>query len=396
MLDSQANRVSSYLLLVGVFSIAINLRPAITSVGPLLGVIRDDIGLSNWSAGLITSLPLLAFAIMSPIAPKLGYRFTIEKTLLIGLLILLIGISTRSISLSVTLYIGTTLVGLGIAICNVLLPGLIKQKFPNNVSLMTSMYTTCMAVFAALGSGLSVPLSADLHLGWQRALLSWGLLTVIGLVIWFIVVRDQAQYAKPNNHLTSIVSLWKSILAWQVTLFMGLQSFLFYVTITWLPEILSDYGYSMSTSGWIVSLMQFISLPFTFLAPILANRLNQQHLIIWIIGICSLIGYSGLLTRPSFGWLMVYITFIAITLGASISLALTFLGLRARDAQQATELSGMAQSIGYLLTACGPIFIGFLFDLTHSWITPIVTILVISILLILFGLGAARDKYVLD
>ncbi|UFT99724.1 MFS transporter [Radiobacillus kanasensis] len=396
MLDSQESRASSLLLLAGVLLIAFNLRPAITSVGPVLGLIRDDIGLSNWSAGLITSLPLLAFAFMSPIAPRLGHRFTIEKTLFIGLLILLIGISTRSVSHSFTLYVGTTFVGLGIAICNVLLPGLIKEKFPDNVSLMTSMYTTCMAIFAALGSGLSVPLSLGLDLGWQRALLSWGILTVVGLILWFFVFRDQNQYAKPSIPPTSIVALWKSALAWQVTLFMGLQSFLFYVTISWLPEILLDFGYSMSTSGWLVSALQFISLPFTFLAPILANRWKQQHAIIWIIGICALIGYSGLLTRPSFGWLMVCITFIAITLGASISLALTFLGLRAADARQATELSGMAQSIGYLLAACGPIFIGFLFDLTHSWTAPIITILLITILMIGFGLGAARDKYVLD
>ncbi|WP_226035797.1 CynX/NimT family MFS transporter [Aquibacillus saliphilus] len=384
------------MLAIGVIIIAFNLRPAITSVGPLIGIIRDDLGLANWSAGLITSLPLLAFAVMSPIAPKLGNKLGNERTMLLGLILLLLGISIRSIAFTATLYVGTIFVGLGVAVCNVLLPGFIKDKFPHRLGLMTSIYTTSMSLLAATASGLSIPLANGFGMGWQKALLFWATLAVIGITIWIYLIKSQKSSNELDLFETSGFRLLRSPLAWQVTAFMGLQSFLFYTTVSWLPEILHSYGFDMETAGWLLSFMMFISLPATFLAPILANKFQNQHGIILVIGLCALFGYGGLLIDGPFPIMILSIILIGFALGASISLALAMLGMRTSNARQAAELSGMAQSFGYLLAAIGPILIGLLFDATYSWTTPLITILVVSLLMLVFGLGASRNKYVLE
>ncbi|CQR48345.1 putative transporter YycB [Paraliobacillus sp. PM-2] len=391
-----SNRFSTRYILftIGIILVAFNLRPAITSVGPLVGPIRDQMGLDNWNVGLITSLPLLSFAIMSPLAPKLRNRVGNELSILIGLILLFIGIITRIIPHSFPLYVGTTLVGLGIAICNVLLPGIIKEKFPNHIGTMTGIYTTCMSIFAAIASGVSVPLAKTAGLGWEYALAIWSIPTFFGLIIWFVLYRTQPKLTERDFFATTGSNLFRSFLAWQVTLYMGLQSFLFYVTISWLPEIIQAQGVSISTSGWLLSYMQFVGLPATFLAPIIAGRVKKQQSIIITLSSMAIIGYCGILLADTFIWLVLCITLIGIALGGSISLALALLGLRARHAKQSAELSGMAQSFGYLLAATGPILIGSIYDVNQSWTMPIIVILFISILMMGFGIGAARDRYV--
>ncbi|WP_085991110.1 CynX/NimT family MFS transporter [Oceanobacillus senegalensis] len=393
----QRNKAYHILLITGVILLAFNLRPAITSVGPIIGFIRDDMGLTNGSAGLLTSLPLIAFAIMSPIAPKLGNRFSNEWAMFIGLILLFIGITVRSTSIWILLFAGTLLVGLGIAIINVLLPSLIKGKFPKRVGLMTSVYTTAMGIFAATASGLSVPIASGLNLGWQVALLVWAIPTVVALFICFYLARkDPLHKNQMENKFVKASGqrMWRSPLAWQVALFMGFQSFLFYVTISWLPEILHSYGTSMTTAGWLLSFTQFIGLPASFLVPMLAERFRSQQGIVLALGLCAIGGYGGLLLGNSTVTMIISIILIGITLAGAFALALTFLGLRAQTAKEAAELSGMAQTLGYILAATGPIIIGFLFDLTQTWAVPLITILIVTVLVITFGLGAGRNKYV--
>ncbi|MFC2947288.1 CynX/NimT family MFS transporter [Virgibacillus sediminis] len=388
----------SFILVLGIIMVAFNLRPSITSVGPLMGVIRDDLGLSNWSAGLLTSLPLVAFAVISPVAPKLGNRFTNESTLLLGLTILFIGISVRSVSFILLVFLGTLLVGVGIAICNVLLPGIIKEKFPTKVALMTSTYSTAMGIFAATASGLSIPLASGMGLGWQMALLVWATPAVIGIVLWMYISRKD----KTDNGMeVKAVELadnrmWKSPLAWQVAGFMGLQSFLFYVTISWLPEILHDYGVSMATAGWMLSFTQFVGLPASFLVPVIAGRFRSQRGVAFVLCCFAAAGYGGLIIGNSYAVMIVCTVLIGIALSGSFALALAFLGMRAKTSRHAAELSGMAQSVGYVLAALGPMFIGYLYDLTGSWNYPLLTLIGVTAAISLFGMGAGRDKYVLD
>lgn len=382
------------LLILGIIFVAFNLRPAITSVGPVVGAIRADLHLSNGMAGLITTLPLLAFAALSPVAPKIGQRLGNEMAILIGLIFMSAGIIVRSTGFIPTLFLGTAMAGIGIAVCNVLIPGIVKQSFPKQAGLMTGMYTTSMGVCAALASGMSIPLAVNLGLGWQKSLLVWAIFAVISLVIWLPQVRKHNKKAELARGGLANSSMLRSKLAWQVTLFMGLQSFLFYCLIAWLPEILKVHGMGSATGGWMLAVMQFAGLPASFLTPVLAVKLSDQRGIVLTIGALYVVGFLGLLIGGGYNFMIMCIILIGVAQGAGISLALTLFVLRSANSIQASALSGMAQSLGYLLAATGPIIIGFIFDFTHSWTMPIVALIFIAIAMLTAGLGAGRNVYV--
>lgn len=398
LLKSKSNTYSKSLykvwLITGIVLVAFNLRPAITSLGPLVGMIQKDVGLAHWSAGLLMSLPLIVFAIMSPIVPKLANRITNELALLLGLSFLLIGIVIRSIPMAFLLFTGTLLIGVGIAIGNVLLPAIAKDKFPESFGLMTSVYSTSMGLIASLASGISVPLADGLNLGWKGALNVWGIPAVVAILVWGYLSKFNQGNKKNIKKASSNSNIWRSPLAWQIAIFMGFQSFLFYVTISWLPEILHSHGLSMETAGWLLSFTQLVGLPASFIIPVIAGRFRSQIWLAFILSMCSIVGYGGLLLGSSYPILIVSIIFIGIALGGSFPLALSYIGLRARHAGQAAELSGMAQSTGYILAAVGPLFIGYLFDYTHMWTIPLITLISISIVVMLFGMLSGRDQYV--
>jgi len=396
MTKDDTNRMYRFLLLAGIIIIAFNLRPAITSVGPVIGLIRDDFGLSNWSAGVITSLPLLAFALISPLAPKIGNRYSNERTLVIGLIILLFGIGVRSISTVPLLYTGTFFVGIGIAFINVLLPSVIKEKFPAKVGLMTGVYSTAMGIFAAIASGLSIPIAEGLGLGWQIALLVWTIPAIIGIIIWIYLSKGKKEENQQDMKDAKAKDnpIWRSPVAWQVACFMGFQSFLYYVIISWLPEILYDYGVTMSTAGWMLGVLQVIGLPFSFLIPVIAGRFKSQWWIACLLGAFSIAGYGILIIGNSSMAMIGSVVLMGIGLGGMFPLALTLLGIRTQNAEQAAKLSGMAQAFGYLLAAIGPMLIGYLHDITHAWTIPLLTLIGVSLIVITFGSLAGRDKYV--
>ncbi len=386
---------TKFFLIFGIIFVAFNLRPAITSVGPLIDLIKMDLHISNGVAGFITTLPLLSFGLFSYLAPKFGVRYGNHFIVFCGLLTLFIGLIIRSTGLFSTLLIGTALIGVGIAIGNVLLPSIVKNHFPNNVGLLTGLYTTCMNVFAALGTGLSIPLAKQLNLSWEMSLLFWGIIALLAIFLWTPQLKNHS-ISKKNKSLEKVTGLniWKSKIAWQVTLFMGLQSFLFYCTITWLPELLHDYGISIGIAGLMVSIMQICGLPFSFLTPIIADKLKNQIIIVLILGSAYFIGLLLLLLTNDFIFLFIGVILIGMAQGACISLSLTLLSLRAKNSDQASQLSGMAQSVGYAVAAIGPTLIGFLFDLTHDWSLPLITLMVITILMTLVGIGAGKKRFV--
>lgn len=391
-------KINSYhtrntLLMVGIIFVAFNLRPAITAIGPLIGSIRDDTGISNGFAGLLTTLPLLSFGLLSPFVPKISQSFGNEKSILIGLSILGAGIIIRSTGLLFFLFSGAILIGLGIAICNVLLPGIVKQKFPRKVGVLTGIYTLSMAIWAGTAPGLSIPLSEKLHLGWQISLGIWAILLIIAIIVWLPQLKHNSANV-PKLSSTS-PSIWYSPIAWQVTLFMGLQSLVYFSITAWLPEILHSQGFSIATAGWMVTLMQFSGLPANFLIPVLAERLPHQKGIALGIGILCLTGITGILFSGNTFIITVCIILIGIALGAAINHSLTLIGLRAENAKQAADLSGMAQSVGYLLAGLGPLAIGFLFDFFHTWTAPLILLAIFTILFTIAGIGAGRNQYVL-
>lgn len=387
------------LLVLAILFIAFNLRPALTSLGPLIGTIRDDIGFSNWNVALLTSLPLIVFALVSPIAPRLANRLSNELSLVLGLTVLILGISLRSISIVFFLFFGTFCIGFGIAICNVLLPSVIKDKFPYRVAIMTSVYTTSMSIFATTASGVSIPLAEGWDLGWQLSLFVWVVPAVIGLFIWLLIVMNnrkknagEQRYYEPDQSS----GIWKVPLAWQVALFMGLQSFIFYVTISWLPEILISYGMDKASAGFMLSYFQFIGIPFSFVVPMLATKMKTQRPLVVTVNLCFIVGIALLLTNQSFPAMVITTTLLGIASSSNFALALTFFSIRAENAKDSAELSGMAQSIGYCVAATGPILIGFIFDITGNWTVPLSLLIGMTTVIIYFGMHAGKDRVVFE
>lgn len=394
-LAPKAGTKAAWLILIGIIFIAVNLRAPLTSVGPVVELIRDDLQLSNTLAGMITTLPLLAFAVFSPFVPKLSQRYGIEWILFVSIILLTIGVLFRTFSGTAALYIGTAVLGMAIAACNVLLPGLIKREFPERIGLMTGVYSIAMNFFGAVATGIGIPIAVGLGFGWQGALGVWGVLSFLAILVWIPQVKrsSRPKAATQQTAGSKGINLWKSALAWQVTLFMGLQSTMFYVLVAWLPEILKAQGISFEQSGWLVSVMQFIILPVTFIAPILAGKMKNQQLLVSVTSACFFAGIIGLL-YGSIKLAIVWVILLGLGSGLAFGLAMIFFSLRTANAVQAAELSGMAQSVGYLLAAMAPMFFGYLYDLLHSWTTPLLILAGVSLLLFAFGLGAGRDRYV--
>lgn len=389
LIDSESQN-KQFILIFGIMLIAATLRVPLTSVGPLIPFIREDLLISNTVAGFITTLPLLAFALFSPFAPKIASRLTMELTIGISLIVLLIGIVLRSVTGVYFLLAGTLLIGLAIAIGNVLIPAFIKINFPLKIGLMTGLYAVFMNIFGALGSGLSVPLSYVRHLSWQGSLLIWGIVVFVAFLIWLPQLRSKRHINEINVSSEEKLSLWRSPIAWGVTIFMGGQSLAFYTAITWLPEMLSSLGYSASGAGWLVFLMQFSLIPTTFIVPMFAERLSSQVPIAVGTAIIFILSFA-LLFFPIKSLAPIAVLVLGVASGSGFSLSMMFFSLRTDSGMEAAELSGMAQSFGYFLAALGPVFVGLLYDIGESWTLPLIFLLIISGVILVSGLIAGKD-----
>jgi len=393
-----ANRL--WMILIGILLAGANMRAAISSVGPLIGFIRDDTGLSNGAMGWMTTIPLIGFAVLSPFAPAIARRFGTERTIAASLLLMTAGIAARGFASVPMLFLGTAAVGVAIAVCNVLLPSIVKKHFENRAGLMTGLYSMTMTLFAAFAASVSVPLAEGAGWGWRQALLVWAALSLTGLLLWIPLARrsgssrpsagPKASAAPPAD---APAKLWRSGLAWQITVFMGFQSFNFYVCVAWLPDVLIGKGWSPESAGFMLSLMQLSGIPFNFLVPTLAEKLKDQRLVAVAGAAISLIGYAGLLSDSS-AWLTVSVVLMGIGQAVCISLALMFIAVRARNATQSAALSGMAQSVGYALAALGPICMGMLHDGLGSWNWPIFVMIGSATIMIFAGFGAGRKRFV--
>jgi CP family cyanate transporter-like MFS transporter len=377
---------------LGIVLLAANLRPALTGVAPLIGQIRADTGISNGVAGLLTTLPLLAFGLLSPIAPRVARLFGMERVLLASLLVLVAGILLRWAGAVEALFLGTVVLGVAIAVANVLLPSLVKREFPEHAGLMTSVYSTSLGISAALAAGVSVPLAQ--LVGWRGALAVWVLPALLAGVAWLPQLSRSDHPTDPSARSTpGVRDLWRLPLAWQVTLFMGLQSLSYYVTLTWLPEILQAEGMSAARAGWMLGLSQAVAIVTMFLTPMIAERRPSQRGVVVVAVGMSGVGALGLLVAGSTASTL-WVVLLGLGQGASFSLALTFFALRAPDPGHAAALSGMAQSVGYLLAAGGPFLFGVLRDVTDAWKVPLALLLTVTMCLLIAGIGAARDVHV--
>lgn len=387
-------------LLVGIVLASLNMRAALASVSPLVSEISQSFGLSSTASSLVTSVPVLFLGLGALVAPWLARRFGSEPVLLFALLLLAVGILVRVAPSAVALYGGGVLVGTAIALLNVLMPGLIKRDFPDRAASMTSVYTGAMIAGATVVAASSVPLEKAFGGSWEASLAVWSLLAVLAAVAWLpqvLIARGRTGHevrtAASSASSAAGKSVWRSPLAWQVTLFMGLQSLWSYVLIAWMPTIFTDHGMSRSTAGVIFAFNNLIQVAGAFGVPLLAGRMRSQRPLIVLVTSLVAAGYAGLMVAPVSGaWLWAAV--LGIGQGGAVGLALTLIVLRSGDARTAAQLSGMAQTIGYLLAAVGPIAAGAVHQATGGWTVPIALVLGVCAAALAVGLFAARDRTV--
>jgi len=404
------------LVLAGLLLVAGNLRAAITTVGPVLTSIVHDLGLSSIEASALVSLPLIAFAVVSPFAPRAAHRLGLERTIGLSLLVLAAGLTVRSMPPIALLWAGTILIGVSIAVLNVLLPAIVKRDFPLRIGQLTGAYSAVQSIFAAIAAGVAVPIAGATALGWRLPLGMWAGLALIALGVLVPQLRrpttppirqdaptDPAPSATPvplAHPATpptpgvparrALRSPWGSLLAWQVTVVMGLQSVVFYVLITWLPAIEISAGTGEAAAGGHQFLLNASGILGSLACSALITRLRDQRMLGILIPLTMLAGTAGILFAPQAGALWACVAGLAG--GAGIVLALSLFGLRTEHHSQAASLSGMAQCIGYLLAAAGPVAVGALHDATGSWAPALVSLIVIELVLMWFGYLSGRNR----
>lgn len=371
--------------------IAFNLRPVFSSASALLPEIRSELGLSALGASLLTTLPVVCLGAFSPLAPRLSQRIGSERTLLFVLFLLAIGTAMRGASSVPLLFIGTALAGACIAVGNVLLPGLVKRDFADRAALMTGCYTMALCAGAASAAGLTLPLERALGGSMAGALAAWALPALVVGAIWLPQVLRTKSAMRRSGF--AVEGLWRDRLAWQVTLFMGLQSALAYCVFGWLVPILRERGLDGVTAGAIVSASVMVQAAACLVAPQIAVRGKDQRLINASLCVVAVVALLGLLFAPlSTVWLWAVLQ--GIGQGGLIAVAMTTIVLRSRDQHIAAHLSGMAQCVGYLLAAIGPLIVGLLRGWTGSFAWCAVLFVALGAGAAINGWRAGRASYV--
>ncbi|WP_037357953.1 CynX/NimT family MFS transporter [Amycolatopsis orientalis] len=377
------------LVLVGILLIATNLRAAITTLGPLLSLVQTDQGLSSVAASVLVSVPLIAFACCSPIAPKVAAKLGLERALGAAVLLLAVGILLRSTPPQVLLWTGTVLLGVAIAILNVLLPALVKRDFPARIGPITGTYTAVQSGVAAIAAGVAVPLAGQQAGGWRVSLGVWAGLALVALGVFLPQLRRSAA-APVLSPTTAAARPWRNALAWQVTVFMGLQSLAFYVLVTWLSSIEHAAGISSVTAGFHQLLFNLSGLVGSLACSALLHRLPDQRAVEIAGSVLLTSALTGLLVAPQVA--VAWAVLAGLAGGITLALALSLFGLRTKNYSDAGALSGMAQSAGYTLAALGPIAIGAVHDAASSW-TPALGVLIgLAVVQTVFGALASRSK----
>jgi CP family cyanate transporter-like MFS transporter len=378
---------------IGVLLIAVNLRVSFVSVGPVLANISSDLGLSSAAAGFLTGLPLIAFAVFSPLAPGFATRLGLDRALWMSLLILASGIVLRSLPVPGFIWVGTALIGLAIAFLNVLVPSLVKRDFPTKVSQLTGSYTATQAAFAAMGAAVVVPIAQTSPAGWRLALGIWAGLALIAMAVLLPWLRRHSSgtmnAAVPE---ASHQSPWTSALGWQVTIFMGLQSIAFYVLMAWLPTIEQSRGVPATTAGIHLSVFLLVSVFASLIAGGILHRGSDQRLVSFTSGAVMVVTFLGLALAPDL--ILLWVLLGAIGCGSLIVIALSLFSLRTVNYPQAASLSGMAQSVGYGLAAAGPVMFGALRDLSGDWTLPLLVTAGIMAVLAVTGVLAGRNRVI--
>ncbi|MGW2828907.1 CynX/NimT family MFS transporter [Streptomyces sp. NPDC001286] len=393
------------LLLIGIVLTALNLRPAITSLGALLKEVRDGLGMSGSVAGLLTSVPPLCFAVFGVMAPRLARRFGPATVVCAGMLAITAGLLIRPYAGGTAGFLAASALALmGIAVSNVLMPVIVKRWFPDRVGSMTGLYSMALALGTASAAAITVPMTDALGGGWQTGLAVWAALAGAAVLPWIPFVRRREAAPAEERHApvpessahdaAPALRITRSRTAWALAVFFGLQATAAYITMGWMAQIFRDAGVSAGTAGLLLAVTMVMGVPLAFVIPRVATRLPHQGPIVLALGVCGLAGYAGLYLAPAGGaWAW------AVLLGVSncaFPLALTMVGMRARTGAGVAQLSAFAQSTGYLISIPGPLLVGVLYQHSGGWGLPIALMTGLMLPQMVVGVLAGRNRTVED
>ncbi|MER6259573.1 MFS transporter [Streptomyces sp900105245] len=388
------------LVVAGILLSALNLRPAITSLGALLEEVRDDLGMSGSVAGLLTSVPPLCFAVFGVTAPRLARRFGPATVICAGMAAIATGLLIRPYAGGTPGFLAASALALmGIAVSNVLMPVVVKRWFPDRVGSMTGLYSMALALGTSLAAAVTVPLTGALGGSWRSGLAVWAVLAMAAVLPWLPLVRDRGTAPAPSRQRTAATAeqhaplrMARSRTAWALAVFFGLQATAAYITMGWMPQIFRDAGVPAGTAGVLLAVTMVMGVPLAFVIPRVATRLPHQGPIALVLGVCGLAGYAGLYFAPAAGaWAW------ALLLGVSncaFPLALTMVGMRARSGPGVAQLSAFAQSTGYLISIPGPLLVGVLYQRSGGWGLPIALMAALMVPQMVMGVLAGRNRTV--
>ncbi|MER7487882.1 CynX/NimT family MFS transporter [Streptomyces sp. NPDC126497] len=409
--DGVARAWRTRLIVAGIVLAALNLRPAITSLGALLEEVRDGLGMSGSVAGLLTSVPPLCFAVFGVTAPRLARRFGAGAVVCAGMVAIGAGLLTRPYVGGTAAFLATSALTLmGIAVGNVLMPVIVKRWFPDRVGSMTGLYSMALALGTATAAAVTVPLTDALGGNWRSGLAVWAALAAVAVLPWLPFVRDrdgngnreQGQDgarggARPGRTAAAeapALRITRSRTAWALAVFFGLQATAAYITMGWMAQIFRDAGVPAGTAGLLLAVTMVMGVPLAFVIPRLATRLPRQGPIVLVLGVSGLAGYAGLYLAPAAGaWAWAVLLGIA---NCAFPLALTMVGMRARTGAGVAQLSAFAQSTGYLISIPGPLLVGVLYQHSGGWGAPIALMAGLMIPQMAVGVLAGRDRTVED
>ncbi|MEU3652373.1 MFS transporter [Streptomyces sp. NPDC032161] len=391
-----ANRLLP-LVAVGLVLTALNLRPAITSLGALLEEVRDGLHMSGSVAGVLTSVPPLCFAVFGITAPRLARRFGPAAVVCAGMVAITAGLVIRPLVGGTAGFLAASALALmGIAVSNVLMPVIVKRWFPDRVGSMTGLYSMALALGTSLAAAVTVPMTSALGGNWRTGLGVWAVLAAVAVLPWIPLLRDRGAAGRSavQHRDTAELRITRSRTAWALACFFGLQATAAYITMGWMPQIFRDAGVSAGTAGVLLALTMALGVPLAFVIPKVASRMRNQGPIVLFLGSCGLAGYAGLHLAPAGGaWVWALLLGIS---NCAFPLALTMIGMRSRSGAGVVRLSAFAQSVGYLISIPGPLLIGVLYQHSGGWGLPLALMAGLMVPQMAAGFLAGRDRTIED
>lgn len=394
-------------LFITVCLVAVNMRMSITGAGPMLDSIAKDEGANPATLGLLASIPLLAWAVISPLAQSLADRIGLNAAVSWSLAGLFAATIWRSLPGSpLNLWLGTALIGIALAIANVLLPAAVKRDFGNRVPLVMGAYSALIGMSGALGAAMVAPIaqlqpSGGDPLGWRWALLATGATVPLALVAWIVVNRGRQRSVLAASDAGSATQathgnsrrVWRDPVAWWIALYMGSQSWVFYIHAMWLSPIDLSRGTDPISAGFHVTFFHVFGIIGSLLAP-LVMRGSLRRPVPALVPFVGLIGGSGIVFMPEA--LFLWLAMAGLTCGASLSIALTFIAQRSSSTEIAGAVSGMSQSFGYLVAGVGPILFGWLYGLSGAWVLPLAVLVLGAAMQAIAGVALLRERMTLS